>query len=62
MKVDLYREKPKEENLDDIFGEGRKGQEQKAVDNTKKEETVVAYKKQPEVKVSTKFKDGKPLI
>lgn len=60
--MDLFREKPKEENLDDIFGDDRKIVDDKELDNNKKDEEQQVYKKQPEIKVYTKYKTGQPLI
>ena len=62
VKVDLYKPKPREENLDDIFGDNRMGQDTKIVDKDKKEEVKVEYKQESAIKVTNKFKVSKPLV
>ena len=60
--VDLYKQKPKEEDLDDIFGDKLKAITGHIEDYAKKLDEKVEYKRDPAIKVTTKYKVNKPLI
>jgi hypothetical protein len=62
VALDLYREKPKEEDLDNIFGDMKKGAEVKKDEHLKKEVEAVVNVKESPIKITTRYKINKPLI
>lgn len=58
----MYKQKPTEEQLDEIFGDGRKGPLTLTQENTKKEQEQTTAKVESTIKVSSKYKVAKPLI
>ena len=59
---DLYKPKKVEEGLDAIFGDRLKIEEDQDKDQHKLQEIVAEYKRDPAIRVTTKYKIGKPLI